>query len=188
MPSFQTKTGLRIKPPGQPRATSQRASQPVLSDCDIARFWSKVTKGEHADDCWGWDGWKTSGGYGMFDCYEADRRRVKVGAHRIAYLIECGEIEEFAVIDHLCRNTGCCNPAHLEAVSNHENILRGDSMAAAHARKTHCSRGHELSGDNVLVTRSAIGRAYRQCRECRRENQRRYYAERKERERDAKPN
>lgn len=30
-----------------------------------------------------------------------------------------------AVLDHLCRNRWCCNPAHLDAVSHTENVRRG---------------------------------------------------------------
>ena len=31
------------------------------------------------------------------------------------------------LLDHLCRNRWCCNPAHLEAVTQAENVRRGNS-------------------------------------------------------------
>ena len=49
-----------------------------------------------------------------------------------------GTIPQGLVIDHLCRNKSCVNPAHLEAVTNTENVLRGEAPSAKAARKTHC--------------------------------------------------
>lgn len=65
-------------------------------------------------------------------------------AHRVAYEAIKGPIPEGLVIDHLCRVRWCCNPEHLEAVTNEENILRGESPPARNARKERCDRGHEL--------------------------------------------
>lgn len=45
-------------------------------------------------------------------------------------------------VDHLCRNTSCVNPAHLEAVTNKENTLRGLTVTAINAQKTACAAGH----------------------------------------------
>jgi len=46
-------------------------------------------------------------------------------------------------------------------------------MARKNAAKTHCGSGHLLSGDNlIMVTDQRDGRAYRQCRTCRRDRKR----------------
>lgn len=45
--------------------------------------------------------------------------------HRLAYTAFVGPIPDGLVIDHLCRNTRCANPAHLEPVTNAENVRRG---------------------------------------------------------------
>lgn len=66
-------------------------------------------------------------------------------AHRVAYEGAHGPIPTGLVIDHLCRVRWCCNPEHLEAVTDKVNILRGESPPARNARKTHCERGHELT-------------------------------------------
>ena len=84
--------------------------------------------------CWSWIGSKDKNGYGLFsfDTY----------SHRISYEFFKGEILSGLVIDHLCRNTNCCNPDHLEAVTNKENVLRGIGPSALNAKKTYCSKGH----------------------------------------------
>ena len=84
----------------------------------IARFWSFVDK---SGECWVWTGWN-NGRYPGFSV-----GRTKLYAHRFSYELHKGPIPEGAVIDHTCRNKMCVNPAHLEAVTNQENVLRGDS-------------------------------------------------------------
>jgi len=64
-------------------------------------------------------------------------------------------------VDHLCRNTCCINPDHMEIVTLAENILRGNCPSAINSRKTHCKRGHKLSGNNLLIFSGK-----RQCRIC----------------------
>jgi hypothetical protein len=46
-------------------------------------------------------------------------------AHRLANGHFVGPIPNGLVIDHTCRESACVNPAHLEAVSNAENLRRG---------------------------------------------------------------
>lgn len=86
------------------------------------RFWSKVrTLGEH--DCWVWGGGYRSRiidgvshrDYGMYRGQQA---------HRVAYMRVFGDITTGHVVDHTCENKKCCNPNHLEAVSNGENVRR----------------------------------------------------------------
>jgi hypothetical protein len=61
------------------------------------------------------------------------------------------------------------NPEHLEVVTCRENVLRGNGHAAVNARKTHCNRGHELTGSNLLID---VGTRKRRCRECRNRDRR----------------
>jgi hypothetical protein len=86
-------------------------------------------------------------------------------AHRVAYELSEGPIPEGLVIDHLCRNRACVNPAHMEPVTNHENVMRGEGEAAKNKAKTHCPQGHEYSEDNTY----RAARGDRQCKTCRRE-------------------
>lgn len=128
------------------------------------RFWAKVLKSE---GCWMWAGAKGGRGYGHI----GDQGKVR-GAHRVAYEFAKGPIPKGLTIDHLCRQRDCCNPDHLEAVTNKVNILRGVGTGAKNARKAHCERGHRFSIENTY-TPSKGGRG---CRECRREYIRSYMA------------
>ncbi|KPC66443.1 hypothetical protein ADL27_59345 [Streptomyces sp. NRRL F-6602] len=108
--------------------------------------------------CWMWTG-STNGRYGRIG---------KQYAHRLAYESAKGPIPEGLQIDHLCRNTLCVNPEHLEAVTGRVNLLRSRNFAAREAAQTECIYGHPLSGPNLYV--DARGR--RQCRECRKRRHR----------------
>lgn len=101
------------------------------------RFWRKVDR-RGPDECWPWLAAVGTHGYGVV--ITIDQRQTT--AHRVAYELEVEPIREGLTIDHLCRNRVCMNPAHMEAVTQRENILRGNCMGARHARKTHCPRGH----------------------------------------------
>jgi hypothetical protein len=114
------------------------------------RLWARVEKTE---TCWLWKG-HTVSGYGMFSIAGKS-----IYIHRYAYELLVGPIPEGMQLDHLCRVRHCVNPDHLEPVTNRENVLRG---LAATERKTHCKRGHPLSGPNLYLSPTGI----RVCREC----------------------
>ena len=110
-------------------------------------------------DCWIWEGADNRVGYGTIS-FHGERWYT----HRLAYATFRGPIPAGLVIDHLCRNTFCWRPTHLEAVTTKENILRGLT-----AQKTHCNQGHEFTPANTLRTTAG----HRRCRECRNANERR---------------
>lgn len=130
-----------------------------LDDITPERFWTKVQKGQ---SCWEWLGSKTPNGYAQFHVRLRDGRWSSTVGHRIAYEWEHGLIPDGVVLDHLCRNRGCVNPAHLEAVDDRTNILRGTGFAARHARKTHCPAGHPYSEKHSYIDK----RGMRHCRTC----------------------
>lgn len=133
----------------------------ILRECDFAeRFWKRTApKGE----CIEWMKHKTQDGYGR-----AFHNGKPKYTHRIAYEMVIGSIPDGLQIDHLCRNRVCCNPNHLEAVTQAENARRGMSAKRAReigAAKTHCKRGHEYTLENTYL-QPATGR--RSCRTCKR--------------------
>lgn len=77
-------------------------------------------------------------------------------------------------LDHICRVRHCVRPDHLEPVSHLENTLRGESQPAINARKTHCIRGHELSGQNLIVKKAVDRNPSRACRECKNSQRRKH--------------
>lgn len=126
-----------------------------MDNATLERFWSKVDK---TDGCWLWLGSTRSyRGYGRFT---VDGRLLM--AHRIAYLLEVGPIPNDYQIDHLCRVRNCVRPDHLEAVTQHVNILRSEAPSAVNAQRSECVHGHALTPGNTYVTPD--GR--RQCRTC----------------------
>ena len=135
------------------------------------RFHSKVSVDEFTG-CWEWVAGRhdARGGYGA---YWTDGSMQY--AHRVSYEAEHGMVPDGLQIDHLCRNPPCVNPAHLEAVTQGENVRRGSSGRHM-AVRTHCGRGHAFSGANLY---NMPGR--RGCRKCLAENNKKWYNAKKER-------
>lgn len=129
----------------------------------LERFWEKV---DETSGCWLWTAYRGQDGYGRF---KVDQRAVL--AHRFAYEALVGPIPEGLDIDHLCRVRQCVNPKHLEAVTRHENLIRGKTtLTALNTAKTHCPAGHPYEGSNLLLW-SGQGR---RCRVCKNVQTRRY--------------
>lgn len=131
------------------------------------RFWAKV---DRTEGCWLWTGPQAGGGYGQFSIDGKFRP-----AHRVAYEWIVGPIQPGLVLDHLCVVRLCVNPAHLEPVTQRENVLRSDALSAQNARKTHCKYGHEFTPENIKWTKQG----WRTCRTCTNDGQKRRYHERK---------
>lgn len=119
---------------------------------------------EHDPDtgCWNWTGYLNPSGYGQWKS-----GGIQTLTHRVMYALRYGPIPVQArgsmdapVVDHVCRNRRCCNPAHLRLISQGENTLCGEANSAKNARKTHCKNGHQLP-----ETKNKFGQ--RVCKICR---------------------
>lgn len=107
-------------------------------------------------ECWVWTGHCDQNGYGRItvngrNCF----------THRVVYEMLVGPVPEGLESDHLCRVRNCCRPAHLEPVTHHVNVLRGEK-----ATRTRCIYDHPLSGDNLYIRVRKNGARERTCRAC----------------------
>ncbi len=118
---------------------------------DVDRFFRKV---EFAGcGCWLWRSTKDHRGYGQFYHQGWVHR-----AHRFSFVLTGNHIPDGLVIDHLCRTPLCVNPDHLEAVTSHENLLRGTALI------TSCPKGHPYDEANTYRDKNG----HRTCRACHR--------------------
>lgn len=110
------------------------------------KFWSHV-KIAAPDDCWQWTGPRDADGYG---------RTRGTGAHRVAYRLANDEIPAKTYILHTCDCPSCCNPDHLVAGTQSEN------MRQKFARGRHTDHARKLSERDVIRMRrlAAFGTGY----------------------------
>lgn len=115
--------------------------------------------------CWIWMGTMSPEGYGIVhDAHGSSR-----GVHRLLYTLLIGPIPDGLVCDHRCRVRCCANPDHLRLVTPRINATENShSVAATNAAKTHCLRGHPLSGANVKPVTARGVVLGRRCRTCER--------------------
>lgn len=112
------------------------------------------------DDCWRWTG-VVAHRYGRIQIDGKGQT-----THRVTYEHFVGPVPPGLELDHLCRNTLCVNPSHLEPVTHAENIRRGDLALGIRSAATHCKQGHEFTPENT-VPRYRNGSVHRRCRKCR---------------------
>lgn len=114
------------------------------------------------DECWIYVG-QTNQGYGVYGGSYT---------HRRVYEALVGPIPEGLQLDHLCRNTLCYNPRHLEPVTPKENSRRRDADGHYLTKRTHCPKGHERIKENTITRPDGS----HECRICNRDRSREYQA------------
>ena len=96
----------------------------------IAHFWSQVKR--DSDGCWEWQAATFHNGYGMFAAGRKNGKAVVRHAHRIAYELTHGLTPRGLVVMHTCDNPKCCNPSHLRAGTQADNLR--DAVAKGRRR------------------------------------------------------
>ncbi len=117
---------------------------------DTARFWSKVDRSGGPDACWPWTGYRGGPGYGQLMW-----RRVKMQAHRLAWMLANRAHLHGLCACHRCDNPPCCNPAHLFLGTPADNMR---DMTEKGRRSTVPSKGErhgmaKLTAAKVLAIR-----------------------------------
>ena len=95
-----------------------------MTDKDIKRFWSKAEK---IGECLVWKSAKVKSKNLEYVYFHFNGAAVR--ANRFAYAIAHGECPTNLQIDHICHNTLCVNPDHLQAVTRRENC---ENLSGAH--------------------------------------------------------
>ena len=111
-------------------------------DQALKRFWSKVDCSDDPDACWPWLAGRFPQGYGSFSYQDQD-----VGAHVFSYEQANGPAPPGLHVCRSCDNPRCCNPKHLFAGTNADNMA--DKMA-----KGRNARGEMMS--NAKPTEDAV--------------------------------
>jgi hypothetical protein len=140
----------------EPPITHDRLGRPLIGPCHL---WTRALD---------------SKGYGVVGNAEFGTTSIQ-RTHRVAYAIAHGipvtQMAQIPELDHLCRVTHCCAPAHLEPVTHAENVARGD-WVSPHTGKPACVNEHLFDEANTRIRKS---NGARECRACQREANRRNY-------------
>lgn len=132
------------------------------------RILSKVAKDPFLG-CWNWTGPYhknrpyPGNRYGYISIRRGTGKWNCIGTHRAMWIALHGEIPKTTYICHRCDNPLCVNPEHLFSGAAKDNTH--DMLAKNrhnNGKKTHCKRGHPLSGDNVYVAKGGV----RHCKTC----------------------
>jgi hypothetical protein len=158
--------------PPEPTAAGRRSAEIREFDVDIdpewllpvphtsATFADRVfAKVDASGDCWEWTA-AAQDGYGVVG--RGGRSAGTMQAHRAVWELLVGPIDEGLQLDHLCRNHACCNPDHLEPVTDEVNKRRGFGPAVLHSLRNTCKYGHPKDGVTLLKS----GKSHRYCKTC----------------------
>lgn len=131
-------------------------------------FWSRYRRTPYG--CLVWTGYyNPKSRYATFTHTENGKSVCSL-AHRLAWELLVGPIPPNMIVDHGnpdrgCLNRGCGEPAHLELITQAENVRRRvghDDGGAFHRNKTKCPHGHPYDDVNTGYRKNGS----RYCKAC----------------------
>lgn len=139
---------------------------------------------DEATGCWLWTGpyckyrpWPQNR-YGLIGTWHPElHRSVTMHTHRAMMIALNGPLTPQQCVCHRCDVPLCINPAHLFIGSMRDNIRDSRNKNRHHeGKKTHCDKGHPLSGDNLYLSKQGGGKVgiRRVCLTCARARAREY--------------
>lgn len=122
--------------------------------------------------CWNWMGSINGKGYAYLWVPDEIRNEKRPGkgrtlqAYRLGWVWKYGPVPRGSDLHHICQNTICVNPDHLEVITRSDHMRKADTICGKNLLKTQCPKGHPYDKEN---TYTPPNRKARFCRRCERE-------------------
>jgi len=122
-----------------------------ITDSQKKRFWKNIDKKEK-EQCWQWKLAVDKDGYGRYNIgSKPNKTAMKVGSHRLSFLLHYGYLPSEKLLCHKCDNPKCCNPHHLFAGSHMDNLK--DMYRKNRAKVGEACSNSKLTTEKVLRIR-----------------------------------
>lgn len=112
------------------------------------KFWDSVDK-KGENECWEWTRARASNGYGSV--WDGSKSQL---AHRVAWVLTNGIIEDGMFVCHTCDNRGCVNPDHLFLGTNTDNMRDCVAKGRNFVPRGELAKNSKLTDQKVLEIRS----------------------------------
>lgn len=116
-----------------------------MNELQIQRFWKKINI-KSPFECWEWE-WSIRKGYGHVRI-----NYIHYDVHRLSYELTYGKIPDGKYVLHLCNNSKCCNPNHLE-LGNQITNMNYKCKCGRHLRGEDSS-SHKITTEQVISIRN----------------------------------